>query len=833
MPAFLQDLRYAFRTLRKSTLFTAVAVLSLALGIGANTAIFTLVNQLLLQRLPVKNPDQLVMLTGEGRHYGSNNGPGRLSYLMYADIRDRNQVFSGMFCTYYTTFSVTNGSKTELVSGEHVSGNYFRTLGVGAAVGRLITAQDDLRQGEHPVAVLSYGYWKARFGSDPSVVGRKIVVNGFPLTIIGVSQAGFDGVQPGFAPEIRVPITMHDVMPKNTNGGELNNRRRRFLIVFARLKPGVGMAQAKASLQPLFHQIIDMEVQMPAFSKTSDFTRQQFLRMWMDVKPGARGRSYLRDQFSKPLTALMAIVGLVLLIACSNLANLLIARASARQKEIAVRLAIGSSRWRLVRQLMVESMALAAVGGALGIELAILMDKALLRFLPTGTTPLSISSDPNWPMLGFTALVALVAGAFFGLVPALQSTRPELAGTLKDQAGSVIQGSVMLRKGLVVAQVTLSLVLLIGAGLFVQSLKNLKELNPGFDTKNLLQFSVEPTLATYQPDRTRAYYRRLQERLDATPGVESSALAVIPLLEDNEWDNSMTVEGYVPKQGEMVDPHMQFCSPDFFKTMRIPVLLGRDFTSGDLLTAPKVAIVNKKFVDRYFAGKDPLGRHIGMGSNPGTKTDITIVGVAADTKYENMREPVPEEVYVPDQQTGYVNGMTAYVRPKGDPTSVFNVLRRVVADVDGDVPMYDLRTMDDQMEISLSTDRLLAALSSAFGLVATLLAAMGLYGVMAFMVSRRTREIGVRMALGANSGSVVWMVMREVLALAAVGVGIGLPVAWFLAQLVKSQLFGVQPADVLTMGAAAFGIATVAGLAGFLPARRATGIDPTVALRWE
>ena len=537
MSAILQDLRYSLRTLAKSPIFLAVALLSLALGIGANTAIFTLIHQLILQPLPVKDPEQLVMLAGRGKHYGGNNGPDRLSYPMYQEIRDKNQVFSGMFCTYPSTVSASFQGRTELIGADYVSGNFFPVLGIGAAIGRVFTASDDLIQGGHPLAVLSHGYWRARFGADPSVVGKQIVVNGRSLTIIGVSQAGFDGVEPGRAPQIRIPITMKDDLP-HTDFQRLNTNRFRWTQVFGRMKPGETIEQAQAGLQPLFHQILNREVTEKPFAKASPTVKQEFLKMWMEVMPGSKGRSNLRRAYSKPLFALMGIVGLVLLIACSNLANLLIARASARQKEIAVRLALGARRSRLVRQLLVESLMLAAIGGALGVGLAILVDQALIDFLPSGHTPLSLSATPNWTILAFTFAISVLAGAIFGLVPALQATRPELAGTLKDQAGAVVRGgSAGLRKGLVVAQVSLSLLLLVGAGLFIQSLRNLKTLNPGFEVRNLLAFDVDPTMNRYDRDWTDDYFRRLRERLAGLPGVESQTFAWVPVLEDNEWDN--------------------------------------------------------------------------------------------------------------------------------------------------------------------------------------------------------------------------------------------------------------------------------------------------------
>ncbi len=833
MATFWQDLRYGFRLLRKSPLFASVALLSLALGIGANAAIFTLINQLILQPLPVKHPEQLILLTARGRHYGSNTGSNAISYPMYQDFRGKNQVFSGMFCRYSATLSLNFEGRTELVAGEMVSGNYFPVLGVGAAVGRLFTASDDLIQGGHPLAVLSYRYWKTRFAGDRNVIGKKIVVNGSSLIIVGVSQPGFDGVEPGYSPQVRIPITMQDDLPRDPFP-QLNNRRRRFVQAFARLKPGMTLERAKAGLQPLFRQILQMEVQEPAFAKATDYSKQQFLKMWMDVLPASKGRSQLREQFSKPLLALMAIVALVLLIACSNLANLLIARASSRQKEIAVRLALGASRRRLVCQLLVESVLLSTIGGAAGLGLAVVMDQALVDLLPAGTIPLTISGAPDGSVLAFTLLVSLATGVIFGLVPALQATRPQLASTLKDQAGAVVGGTAVgLRKSLVVAQVALSLLLLIGAGLFIQSLKNLEELNPGFKTENLLTFAVEPTLNGYKAEWALEYYRQLIERLKGLPGVTSVALAVMPLLADDEWDNWVTVEGYSAKQGEIPDPHMQFTSPDFFETLKIPVVLGRAFTIKDGKTAPKVGIVNQKFVKRYFGNANPIGRHLGMGGDPGTKMDIEIVGVVGDTKYENMREEIPYEVYIPYLQTDFVNGMSAYVRTRGDPANLFSTVRQAVRNVEASVPMYDMRTLEQQVENSLVTERLLASLSTVFGILATMLAATGLYGVMAYMVARRTPEIGIRMALGAGRRSVMWLVMREVLLLATIGLAIGLISAWALTRLVAAQLFGIRPFDPLTMVLAAIGIASVAMLAGYLPARRAIRIDPMRALRFE
>ncbi len=828
-----QDLRFALRTFKNSPVFVTVAVLSLALGIGANTAIFTLIDQLLLRLLPVKQPDQLVTLWGRGEHYGGNNGPIKLSYPMYLDFRDQNQVFSGMFCRWDTAMSLSFEGKTERVAGELVSGTYFPVLGVGAALGRVFTPDDDKIKNGHPIAVISYRYWITRFAGDPAVIGKKLLVNGYPLTIIGVSQDGFDGTDPGYPAQIRVPVTMRVALNPQSEGLP-ENRRQRWVNAFGRLKPGMTMEQAQAGLQPLFHQMLEMEVREKDFAHAAPIVKERFLKMWIELLPAAKGRSPLRERFSNPLLVLMAIVALVLLIACANVANLLIARATARQKEIAVRIALGAGRARIVSQLLVESVILALSGGCLGLALAVWIDRTLIGFLPVGTVPVAISPTPDWRILAFNVGISLVTGVIFGLVPALQSTRPDLAPTLKDQVGAIAGGSAVgVRKALVAAQVTLSLLLLIGAGLFIRSLGNLKDLDPGFRTKNLLTFAVDPMLNGYTKERSLQFYRQLKQTLDNLPGIESSTLAVVPVLENNEWDNSVTVEGYAAKPGEWVDPHFNYISPDYFKTLDVAVLLGRDFRPTDTTGSPPVAIVNEKFARQYFNGGNALGRHLGMGGDPGTKPDIEIIGIVRDSKYESMRDEMPLEVFVPYDQMKFVNGMTAYLRTTRDPEQAFSMVRQTVTGLDSNLPLYRLKTLEKQLDNSLVTERLVASLSSAFGLLATLLAAIGLYGVMAYTVARRTREIGIRMALGAARGDVVWLVMKEVLILVAIGIGIGLPLAWGLTGLVKAQLYGITPNDPWSLAFATAGIALVALTAGYIPARRATRVDPMRALRWE
>ncbi len=827
----LQDVSFALRTFARAPLFVAVAVFSLAFGIGANTAIFSLTDQILVRMLPVKQPEQLVLFSAIGRHYGSNQGWNRISYPMYQDFRDHNTVFSGMFCFREVEMSLSYNGRTERVAGELVSGNYFPVLGVTAAIGRLFSASDDEFQGAHPVAVLSYGFWQRRFAGDPGIIGQKLIIHGYPFTVIGVIQPGFSGTDPGYAPEVRIPVMMS---AKVGSSFDLNDRRSRWVTAFGRLKPGISIKEAKASIQPFFHQILQMEVKEKAFAKASPYMKQAFLKMSMDILPASKGRSYLRRQFSKPLLVLMATVTLVLLIACANIANLLIARATSRQKEMAVRLALGSGRRRIIRQLLVESLLLSITGGIAGLALAVWTDKALISFLPPSSVPLSISSVPDWRILGFNIALSVLTGIAFGLVPALQSTRPDLAGTLKDQAGAVSGGaSTLTRKMLVVAQIALSLLLLIGAGLFIRSLQNLKDLDPGFRTTNLLAFKVDPTLNGYPKDRTKMFYQRLKENLEGLPGVQMAGLAVVPVMEGNEWDQWVTIDSYSPKTGELPDPHMNFVSPDYFKTMEITMLAGRDFRRTDAVGTPSVCIVNEAFAKKYFGTVNAVGHKIGMGIDPGTKTDITIIGVARSTKYESMRDEIPIEVFRPYQQMDFATGITAYVRTAQDPKQIFSSIRKLVHDLDSNLPVFEMITLEKQMEDSLVTERLVALLSTGFGFLATVLAAIGLYGVMAYTVARRTREIGIRMAIGAARRDVLWLVLREVLVLLGVGIAIALPAAWILTQTVRSQLYGIQPSDPVSIFTATLAIAAVAVLAGYLPARRATRVDPMCALRYE
>ena len=833
MTPLTTDLRLAVRGLRRSPLFATVAILSLALGIGANTAIFTLIDQILLRKLPVKAPDELVMLYQEGSHMGSNMGSRMHSYPIYQDYQKRADPLSEVLCRRLISASVSIDNQTERLEAEMVSGNYFSMLGVRAAAGRVFSSQEDdqVYQG-HPVVVLGYDYWTTRFARDPRVVGKKILVNSYPMTIVGVSAQGFAGIDPAHAPQIRVPILMKPVMMPEWSWLGIADRRARWVQVFGRLKPGQTVESARAPLQGLFTQIRTYEMTLPAAKDWSAYSREQFMKGRLLVEDAAVGYSGLRNDFSTALVVLMCMVGLVLLIACANVANLLIARGFMRQKEIAVRLSLGASRGRLVRQLLVESLVLSCAGGLVGIVLAVVLTRGLLALVPSSGPPLLISAEPDFRILSFALALTFLTGIVFGLVPALRASRPDPWTTLKDTIGSIAGsgGSLFLRKGLVTAQVALSFLLLFGAGLFVRSLQNLKTTDTGVVLDNLVTFQLSPALNGYENQPAVNFYYELLDRLRSTPGVQSAGLAAVSILSGDEWDSSMSVEGHRAQDGDDMQAFMNALSPGYFETMKIPILEGRDFTRADAKEDATVAIVNRRFAEHFFKGKSALGRRLGWGTQPDAKLTIEIVGVVADSLYEGPREGVRRQVFVPNWGR---NSAAFYVRTRSDSASTYDLLRREVKKLDAAMPIYEMKTLESQLDETLLTDRLIALLSAGFGLLATVLASIGLYGVMAFVVARRRKELGIRLALGAQPGLVIWLVMKEVLLLLAIGLAVGVPAALALGRYVSSQLYGIEPNDPWIAGTTMVLLTVVSAAAGLIPAHRASRIDPILALRYE
>jgi putative ABC transport system permease protein len=840
MTHLVADLRLALRTWRKSPGFTAIALLSIALGIGANAAIFTLVDQVLLRVLPVRHPHELVQVTFEGSHYGSNWGDGsELSFPMYKEFRDHNQVFSGMFGRFGYSFHIGHAGRTERVAGDIVTGSYFPVLGVGAALGRTLTADDDRLPGGHPVAVLSHGFWVTAFGADPGVVNSSLVINGHPYTIVGVAQPGFDGVEVGRPVGVFVPMMMKAQLTPGWNA--LDERLYRWVQVFGRLKPGITADQAKAALTPYYKSLTELDLNDPDFARAAPETRKRYAANTLEIVPASQGRSYFRRNLTTPLWVLMATAGGLLLIACANVANLLLARGAARQREIAVRLALGATRSRIAAQLLIESLLLAVIGGVIGIAIAAVGAPLVLGFFVDADTPQPISTSPDWRILAFTFAISTITGILFGMAPAVQSTRPDVAPTLKDQAGSVLGGHARLRKSLVAFQVAVSLLLIIGAALFTRTLGNLLAVDIGFDASRLISFGVDPTLNGYDPPRTRQFVKALMQTLNTTPGVEAAGVASMRILEGNQWTTSITVEGYQAKPDENSSQWANSVSPGYFKTMGIPLLAGRDFTERDERIAPpakgerdfRVAIVNEKFARHYFGGGNAVGRRIGFGGNPNTPTPIEIIGVVRNSKYTDVRDEIPRQVFFPYLESSQPSGFTVYLQTRQPADRMFDTVRQTMRRLDPNLPVYSTRTLERQVAQSLSRERLVSTMTAAFGTLATLLAVVGLYGVMSYTVSRRTREIGVRVAFGASARNIRWLVIREVLVIAAAGIAIGLPAAWWLGRYVSTQLYGVKPTDAVAIIGATVLLAIVAVIAGLVPSARAARLDPTAALRAE
>ena len=840
MRAIWQDIRFGARMLAKHPGFTAIAVLTLALGIGANTGIFTILRQVVLQRLPVPHPEQLVLLYSPGPKQGhvssdENAAPGEdgaesFSYPMYANLRNRNSVFTGLAAKDTFSATLTYRGNTERARADLVSGNYFETLGVTAAIGRTFEPADTVASGGNPVVMLSNGYWKSRFGADPGVLNQGVLVNNRPMTVVGVVSAGFDGIQPGFVPEIYIPITM---LPALTPGPtDLTNHKDFWIKLIGRLKPGMSKERAAAGVAPLYSALLRDE--LPLFTGWDDSKKAEFLTKKLILRNGARGRPQLSSGAGPQLTALMSMVGLVLFIACANVAGLLTARGAARQREIGIRLSLGASRARLIRQLVVESFLLSVTGALLGLAIASWTSSTLVRFAAENGIADGLSSALSPSVLAFTCALALVSGVLFGVVPALRATRVELVSTLKEQSGALSSGlkHTRLRQGLVVCQVALTLLLVTTAGGFARSLFNVKHIDLGLRTAHVLQFSVVPQLNGYDQARTFAFFRQLEDRISALPGVLSLSGTQEALLGYNDRGSNVTVEGEPPALAGTRHVMRNAIGPGHFSNMGIPLLNGREFTRADVGGSPKVAILNETMAKTFFPTGDALGRRMkfGGGSDP---LDMEIVAVVKDSHHSGVKEEPKPFVYIPYEQEKNVGGLTYYVRTSQDPTALATAVRAAVNELDSSLPIDSVRSFDDQINRQLASDWLIASLAEIFGALAALLAAIGIYGLLAYAVTQRTREIGVRMALGADTGKVGRMILNDVSRLVGIGVLLGLPLAYGISKLVNSMLYGVKAFEFVTVGSALLVMVFVAVAAAYLPARRATRVDPLVALRYE
>ena len=832
LETLLQDTRFALRGLRQNPGFTAVAVLTLALGIGANSAIFSLLDAVLLQTLPVANPHELVLFSdnpGQGESSGSQTGRWRaFSSQDFAYFRDHNESFKEICAIQSRSNQLeirlagASGS-TDSVRGSLVSGNFFSFLELNPAAGRLFSLEDDRPQAP-PVAVLNYAYWTREFHNDSSAIGQVIEINGTAYTIVGVVPREFSGV--GYTtPDIWLPLAFQPQVMLTAPYSD--DPQEYWLNIIARLKPGVRIGQAQAAVNIQLKQVL--------LAQTHRETAEQIEKSYIELAPGSGGVSYLRYTYAQALQILMVIVGIVLLIVCANVANLLLSRSAAREKEISIRLAIGAGRGRLIWQLLTESMLLTIFGGAAGILVARWGARALIA-LVTGSIS-AIKPSVNVRVLLFTAAVSLLAGILFGLVPALRASSMDLSTPIKGSAHAGLRFG--LANWLVIFQIAASLVLLIGAGLFLRTLQKLAGQAPGFDEDHVVLARIDPQKAGYTPEQTPALYRALIERLEALPGVSSATVAYSGPLDDDTWSSNFSIEGMPEKT--TLSPHVykELVGPNYFGTLGIPIISGRDIGPQDGPGTPLVTVINEAMAAKFFANMDPIGRRFSLGSPFKGEESMTIVGVAANARYYSLREPVPAMEFcaamqVPDQASsnaGYAR--LVEVRTTGDPAVLKTEIRGAIAQVAGNLHVTRINTARDQVREQMKQNLDAAKLSTAFATLALLLACLGLYGTMAYRVSRRTNELGIRMTLGAQRANIFWLVTRECLTLVAIGVAIGVPVALGAIRVIASQLFGIRAADPLTFGGVAILLLVVALAACYVPALRAMRVDPMVALRYE
>ena len=826
MNILFQDLRYALRMLRKNPAFSSVVIATLALGIGANAAMFSLTDRVLLQKLPVSNPDQLVLLATQSPI--ESKPVDSFSYPMYQDLRDRNQVFSGVIARGGVSMNVSYGDQTERVSSDLVSGNYFEALGVRPWAGRLFTQEDDRTPGAHPVAVISYAFWERRFGKDPSVIGKTILANEHPLTVLGVTPPNFYGVYLSSAPDVWVPLMMTPVynpLPSD----RLTRRTHQWLTVMARRKDGVSLPQAQASLAVLYHQIRENDVKQLG-GDASAYNRDKFMSRQIVVQPGGQGFQTLQREMSTSLWMLFSATCFVLLILCANLTNLMMARATVRAPEIAVRLALGAGRVRLLRQWLTEGLLLSLCGGLAGVFVAIWIKSGLLFFVPAQTQG-NLNQPFGWRFAGFILLTSIAVGLLFSLAPAIQAARGKATPSLQLESRSFTATSrlLSLRSGLVLLQVALSLPLLIGAVLLLKSLQNLRALDTGFSKDNVLLASINPSLNGYATEKSRVFFNELLTRTRALPGVRAASLTSDSPLSGG-WDQTgIAVEGYTPRQDEKMDIDNSYASPDYFRTLDIPLMAGREFNAQDTVDSPKVAIINERFARFFFGNVNPIGKRMGING----PLDTTIVGVVKDARYINLREPLRRHFYVPVMQLPNLFDLTLQIRTNSEPSALAGALRKQINEMDPHLPVYNVKTLTSEIDQSLIQERLVTWLATSFGILATLLVVIGLYGVVSFSVVRRTREIGIRLALGAQRRHVFVMVMKHGIVLVLGGAVAGTLISVGLSRFMQGLLFGISPTNALTFAGAGIGLVLVALLACYLPARRATKVDPLEALRYE
>ena len=838
METLFKDVRYGLRGLLKRKGFAAIAVLTLALGIGANTAIFTLVNAVMLKSLPVEKPEELVLFsdtTSEGTSLEDTPRTGqwhRFSYASYEYLRDHNQSFQEL-AALRSGESRLSVRKTDAeanaatrASGHLVTGNYFSLLGVRAARGRVLTPDDD-KASAVPAAVMSHRYWEQELNSDSSVVGKTLIINGTNFTVVGVTPREFFGARVRRPPDFWLPLSFHPQIELRESF--LTDKEAYWLMLMGRLKPGVTMDQAQASVNHALRQ----HLTELAGSQLTEERQKGIQNTYVTLADGRGGISGLRVIYSKPLHMLMAIVGMVLLIACANVGSLLLSRAASRKAEISLRMALGATRWRIIRQLLTESMLLAVVGGVCGVLLA-QWGVYILVSLVARTSPLDTSPDAG--VLAFTAGVSIVAGLLFGLIPALQASRANLSSAMKEKTRT---RSGFMRLSLsslmVVMQVGLSMVLLTGAGLFARSLIKLQNEDVGFDRNNVLLLGIDPRLAGYKPNQLATLYQQVVERLSSLPQVRNVSMATYAPMSGTSRTSSIEITGYTKQPDEDLVVQDILAGPKYAETLGMPLLRGREIEVRDTVAAPRIAVVNSTFAERYFKDQNPIGRTFTFDDDTDGGATIEIVGVVGDIKSDDAREKPEATVYRPILQIPEQGAFscTIHIRTLSDPTPLTPQVRQMINQIDDKLPIFGVTTLNEQLRDNLNQERLIAQLVSFFGALALMLACIGLYGVMAHGVARRTSEIGIRMALGARGGNIAWMILRETLYLVLAGLVLGVPAALIGARLISTQLFGLSPTDPLTLIGAAIVLAMVAMLAGYLPARRASRINPLNALRYE